>query len=463
MKKLLVITIVATLGIQVIATMPKKSEFEGNEPQWQQTCSQYITDPSLQETCREFLAYMQTQKESYLKEADSIQSKIDSLKNDIDRLTNLSKEYSEQIASLNSQLSQAESSIVAMEQNIVLAQQDIEKNESNISKRKEHIMDRMLDLQVDINTNQYFDFIMGAGSFVDLLQRVQSIQTLTESDQKLIEQLKDEIQKLETAKVEYARLQDTLELQKESLIYNKERVASLEEGNKAIMQEYQKVQANLTAEKNRTMAAANTSEANMPSLDFGTLPEDGSEPEVPLPPMESASLIRPVQAGYISAGTWSYPNGWGLHLGVDFAAPIGTPIYAPADAIVLYANNPVSSNGGYLGNWEGTPLGGGNTVKLLMEVNGEVYSMNFYHCSQNMPVIGKSSVKQGEVIAYVGNSGNTSGAHLHLEVLKLSINKNQAINAWNATKDWQYGTGWDIPANCGSQACKLRPEEVFGL
>ncbi len=463
MKKIIVYAIATALGVQLVAIAPKKSQFEGNETQWQQTCSQYITDPGLQETCRSFLEYMQGQKDSYLKEADAIQDKIDGLKNDIDRLANLSREYSEQIVSLNNQLAQAEQTMAAMEANIVVAQQDIEKNESNIDKRKVHIMDRMLDLQVDINTNQYFDFLMGSSSFVDFIQRVQSIQTLTESDQNLIDQLQVEIDQLKIAKEEYTRLQDTLEAQKESLIYSKEHIASLEEANKTIMLEYQKVQADLTAEKNRTMAAANTSEANMPSLDFGTLPEDGSEPEVPLPPMESASFVRPVQAGYISAGTWEYPNGWGKHLGVDFAAPIGTPIYAPADAIVLYANNPVDTNSGYLGNWSGVPIGGGNTMLLLMEVNGVCYVMQFAHCSQSMPVIGKASVKQGEVIGYVGNSGNTSGAHLHLEVLQLKINKNQAINQWNATKDWQYQTGWDIPANCSSLACKMRPEEVFGL
>lgn len=88
-----------------------------------------------------------------------------------------------------------------------------------------------------------------------------------------------------------------------------------------------------------------------------------------------------------------------MHWGTDFSAPKGTPIYATGNAIVKLAG----VKGGY-----------GNTVILD---HGYGYETLYAHMSRFVVKNGKS-VKRGDIIGYVGNSGLSSGPHLHYEVHK---------------------------------------------
>jgi murein DD-endopeptidase MepM/ murein hydrolase activator NlpD len=96
-----------------------------------------------------------------------------------------------------------------------------------------------------------------------------------------------------------------------------------------------------------------------------------------------------------------------MHRGVDFGAPTGTPIYAAGDGVVGFA----SRKGGY-GNY------------LMIRHNG-AYSTGYGHLSRFARGItpGKK-VKQGQIVAYVGTTGMSTGPHLHYEVLV----KNQQVN-----------------------------------
>lgn len=89
-----------------------------------------------------------------------------------------------------------------------------------------------------------------------------------------------------------------------------------------------------------------------------------------------------------------------MHQGVDFAAPVGTPIYAAGDGIVVQMGH----KGGY-----------GNYIKI--KHNGTI-STAYGHVSKFAKNIKNGSrVKQNQVIAYVGSTGSATGPHLHYEVL----------------------------------------------
>lgn len=89
------------------------------------------------------------------------------------------------------------------------------------------------------------------------------------------------------------------------------------------------------------------------------------------------------------------------HDGTDIAAPAGTPILAAADGTVEIANSTDAWGGGY-----------GYYVKIRH--NGSLETL-YAHCS-SICVSAGQKVKQGEVIAYVGTTGNSTGNHLHFEV-----------------------------------------------
>jgi murein DD-endopeptidase MepM/ murein hydrolase activator NlpD len=86
------------------------------------------------------------------------------------------------------------------------------------------------------------------------------------------------------------------------------------------------------------------------------------------------------------------------HQGIDVASPIGTPIYAPADGVVIFT---------------GTKAGFGN---FIMIAHGYGIVSRYGHNAQNMVQPGQR-VSRGEQIATVGMTGRTTGPHLHYEVL----------------------------------------------
>jgi len=108
--------------------------------------------------------------------------------------------------------------------------------------------------------------------------------------------------------------------------------------------------------------------------------------------------IRPVSAGVISRGF----NAATGHKAVDFAAPVGTPIRATADGVVVSVENLPD-----LGN-----------VVVLKHAGG--YQTLYGHCQRILVRVGQNVV-QGETIALVGNTGNSSGSHLHYEVLRNGV------------------------------------------
>ncbi|OFY42641.1 MAG: hypothetical protein A2Z69_03440 [Bacteroidetes bacterium RBG_13_44_24] len=83
------------------------------------------------------------------------------------------------------------------------------------------------------------------------------------------------------------------------------------------------------------------------------------------------------------------------HQGVDYAAPVGTPVYAIGDGRVVSA---------------GTENGSGKMVRI---VHNSVYSTAYLHLSRFGPGITQDAfVKQGDIIGFVGSSGLSTGPHL---------------------------------------------------
>jgi len=87
-----------------------------------------------------------------------------------------------------------------------------------------------------------------------------------------------------------------------------------------------------------------------------------------------------------------------MHTGIDFGAPIGTPVFAAGDGVVKEAR----WAGGY-GRW------------LQIQHNGE-WATGYGHLS-GWAVHEGEHVHQGQVVAYVGSTGRSTGPHLHYEVI----------------------------------------------
>ena len=120
--------------------------------------------------------------------------------------------------------------------------------------------------------------------------------------------------------------------------------------------------------------------------------------------VKKALMKTPINGARLSSpyGMRKHPiDGYNkMHRGTDFAAPMGTPIMASGDGVVIKAS------------WCG---GGGNCVKIR---HNSSYITVYAHMSKFAANIKKGKrVKQGQTIGYVGSTGKSTGPHLHYEVI----------------------------------------------
>lgn len=99
---------------------------------------------------------------------------------------------------------------------------------------------------------------------------------------------------------------------------------------------------------------------------------------------------------------------WARHPGIDIAAPKGTPIYAADSGYVIIAG------------WDPEPVSYGFEI-LLNHGNG--YLTRYGHLSAFNVEVG-DSVKKGQLIGRVGSTGNSTGPHVHFEIIKDGVRRN---------------------------------------
>ena len=112
---------------------------------------------------------------------------------------------------------------------------------------------------------------------------------------------------------------------------------------------------------------------------------------------------RPVSTGYESSGFGErvdpFTGGEEFHEGIDFAAPQGTQIHAVAAGIVTWAG----PRGGY--------------GEMVQVDHGNGYATRYGHAEKVLVHVGET-VNRGDAIALVGDTGRSTGPHVHFEVLK---------------------------------------------
>jgi len=122
--------------------------------------------------------------------------------------------------------------------------------------------------------------------------------------------------------------------------------------------------------------------------------------------VERTFLRSPLKAAHVSSG-FSHHRMHPIlhrvqaHLGVDYLAPVGTPVWAVADGIVTHASRSGAA---------------GNRVALKHETG---LSTEYMHLSRYAPgITAGKHIKQGHTIGYVGSTGRSTGPHLHFAVKK---------------------------------------------
>lgn len=97
----------------------------------------------------------------------------------------------------------------------------------------------------------------------------------------------------------------------------------------------------------------------------------------------------------------------GIHNGVDWGCPVGTPVFAPTEGVVYRRQENHKALGTH--------------VYFTCAIKGIVYYMRVLHLSK-ASIIGW--YKAGQIIGYTGNTGDSTGPHLHVDIWTVPIDSN---------------------------------------
>ncbi|MBS3991435.1 MAG: peptidoglycan DD-metalloendopeptidase family protein [Erysipelothrix sp.] len=457
MKKIVLLFIVALLAIDFGATLTSANiDFAKNEAYYEALCLGTTVKNNVA-TCKAFQDYLNKKAADSKKDLDRLRADINLIRKDITTYTQQISKYEEDIQSLERQITTLSNSIISMEKSIVEIEANIIQLEANVEARNNTIKERMLALQGFINVNGYIEIIMGSSSMADLVRRLEGIKDITDSDKNIILEIKAELEVIENEKLELNRQKQALLDNRENIRINQETLEGIKEQIAIIVVEYQKQEATLVSKERE--AVEDLTEYNKQIKAIGESLKSVAA---------SAGWVRPMDSGFrISAGAWYYPSG-GVHIGVDFATPVGRPIRAVGNGYILFSSNSCPTYG-YLGNNCGAPgvNRGGNQVYLITNIAGKSYLIIYMHLERGSPIQAGKIVNQGDIIGRNGSSGSSTGPHLHIEVIYIGNNDvSYYATRWNGSLS--YGAGFGTSAmntrcsvNGNRAPCRLNPLDVF--
>ena len=133
-------------------------------------------------------------------------------------------------------------------------------------------------------------------------------------------------------------------------------------------------------------------------------------------PVDNVRITSPTGLRKANLSSYYQHNGTEVHTGLDFGGNTGDAIKSTASGKVVKASGNGKSNQGL-----------GNYITIEHELNGEKFYSRYAHLNAVKVAVG-DSVGAGQVIGELGNTGNSTGAHLHLEVYKQGEGKKHFLN-----------------------------------
>ncbi len=363
------------------------------------------------------LADSQSTEDEYAAQLAEIQADLDVINKEIATLN-------QQIADKNKIINQYQEEIDTLQAEIDEAEEKQQTLEEEISGTYELLSDRLCANYMAGETS-VLEILLGAGDFEDFLTRLELVQRVSEHDANLVSGLQEDVNelnatkdKLNSDKQSVEEKQATVETERDAIAADRNEVQKARnlQASKENEAEQRKLNQAAYSDKLKDMLDAAKEEYDIEKAKemesgSGSISGGGGSSSIGSYPVSSKGMICPLQYSNvtISAGWYGYAN----HKGIDFITKgatgntYGKEIRAAADGVVYSAE--------YHYSW-------GNNV-YINHGNG-VYT-RYAHCSK-MLVSAGDTVEQGQVIAYVGNTGNVSpkptasnphaGAHLHFEV-----------------------------------------------
>lgn len=361
-------------------------------------------------------------KEDKQKSADELNEEIDTLQEQIDVYNAQISELNSQISGYDAVINQHEAEIAKLDESINETGVQIDKLNAQIANTQEVLAERMRASYMAGETS-ILEILLDSSDFESFLTRLELLSAVAKRDNELISAYNSQIdesnklvEQLNTQKQEQVDKQAAVEAERAKIVDSRVQIQSARNSissQQAKLEKkvdsYNSILSNLdqsSAQYRAQMEKIKKEQAeydaikqNGMSSGSGSLNTGGGKSEIGNYPVSSKGMIAPLQYSNVYVSQHYGHNG---HKGVDICtrgtgSTMGKEIRAAADGVVYSAE--------FHKSW-------GYNVYIN---HGEGIYTRYAHCSK-MIVLAGDHVKQGQVIAYVGNTGNSFGPHLHFEV-----------------------------------------------
>lgn len=349
-------------------------------------------------------AYADTKEdiENVKQQKADTEARMAEIQSKIDELWNLRADAKAYIEAMDAELTAVEENIASLEEQKVVKEAEIATTQTELEAAQADEAEQYESMKLRIqfmyeNGNQsYIDAILSSGSIAELLNKADYVAQITAYDREMLDKYVDTRELVEDKKAQLIQENEELSV----LLHNAEVEAQSYEqliaAKAEVVASYEAQIASNESEVSSMQEAMNAFDAEIAELEEKLRKEqakrvyDGGQFTFPMAWYYRVSS----EFGYRIHPIFGYGHG---HTGIDLSADTGTEIYAAYDGVVVLSTYN-SAAGNYIAIDHGSTL-------ITM----------YLHCSK-LYVNEGDTVKAGDLIGLVGNTGNSTGPHLHFTV-----------------------------------------------
>lgn len=361
---------------------------------------------------------------------NELNQKIQETKDNLNEVNSQKEESQDKVNNLSSQIDSYESKINSLKSEIETKTNEVNELQKKLDEleaereKNQSLLDERLVTLYESGEVSYLDMLLSSTDLTDFISSYYMIETLTAADKELIQNLENDkkeiadtqekvnnsLGEIEKNKTELESVQQELSKAKNEEQTKVDKLTEQSHDLENDVEEYEKKMKELDAKEKAQEAALQKKyeEAKKKAEQGNSSGSNSNSGSSSGGSVSSKGFIRPVKTGKITAGMY-YSSGK-YHGAVDFGVSVGTPVYAAADGIVVTSTWGGSDSYGYY-------------IKIK-HYNG-LYTL-YAHGSSLVAKVGQE-VKQGQLIMYSGNTGNSTGPHLHFEV-RVANNRVNPLN-----------------------------------
>ena len=320
---------------------------------------------------------LETQKKDAEKEKQSLEKQLESIVSEME--------------GTKTKIEEKETEISAKEEELIQAKVDENDQYESMKKRIKYMYEN--------GNAQFVEILCESKSIGEFLNNAEYITTISEYDRTMLVEFQAVVKDVEEQEAALQAEYDELETMQNDLITKQDSVTELMESKDAEIEQISSDLGDTKDKLSELQAAAAAAERKQQEKNSGYSNNAGASVIT-----GNGTFTHPCPGyTYISSefGYREQPIAGAStnHKGMDFAAPAGTPIYAAASGTVTSASY------------------SGNAGNMIVINHGNGLQTYYMHCN-SMYVRAGQTVSKGQNIGAVGSTGNSSGPHLHFQVMQ---------------------------------------------